>query len=166
MNIRFTLTYLFVLFTALVNAQITGRVLGESDGKKEPLPGAQVRFLGSQNGVITDAKGNFSLAHPSHYPDTLIFQFTGFRADTLVLHAKEDLRLEVTLYSNLLLQEVVAEARQKSSGILRLQPLHIEQLNEGELRKAACCNISESFETNASVDVNFTDAFRAHDAYK
>jgi outer membrane receptor protein involved in Fe transport len=27
-----------------------------------------------------------------------------------------------------------------------------------ELRKAACCNLSESFETNASVDVNYTDA--------
>src|SRR5436190_19987145 len=27
-----------------------------------------------------------------------------------------------------------------------------------ELMKAACCNLSESFETNPSIDVNFTDA--------
>ena len=26
------------------------------------------------------------------------------------------------------------------------------------LLRAACCNLSESFETNASVDVNYTDA--------
>ena len=34
----------------------------------------------------------------------------------------------------------------------------MEELTSSELKKAACCNISESFETNASVDVNMTDA--------
>jgi outer membrane receptor protein involved in Fe transport len=36
--------------------------------------------------------------------------------------------------------------------------LHVAELSAIELRKAACCNLSESFETNASVDVNITDA--------
>ena len=31
-------------------------------------------------------------------------------------------------------------------------------IGQAELRKAACCNLSESFETNASVDASFTDA--------
>jgi len=31
-------------------------------------------------------------------------------------------------------------------------------MGKGEFLKAACCNLSESFETNPSVDVNFTDA--------
>jgi len=31
-------------------------------------------------------------------------------------------------------------------------------ITTGELYKAACCNLSESFETNASVDVNYSDA--------
>jgi len=34
----------------------------------------------------------------------------------------------------------------------------MQTLSTGELEKAACCNLSESFSTNASVDVNFTDA--------
>ncbi len=34
----------------------------------------------------------------------------------------------------------------------------MQTLSTGELEKAACCNLSESFGTNASVDVNFTDA--------
>ncbi|MBK7683869.1 MAG: hypothetical protein IPJ26_16005 [Bacteroidetes bacterium] len=34
----------------------------------------------------------------------------------------------------------------------------VELLNEKEILKAACCNLSESFETNPSVDVNYTDA--------
>ncbi len=31
-------------------------------------------------------------------------------------------------------------------------------LGQGELRKAACCNLSESFETNPSIDASFSDA--------
>ncbi|MCB0410637.1 MAG: TonB-dependent receptor plug domain-containing protein, partial [Flavobacteriales bacterium] len=35
---------------------------------------------------------------------------------------------------------------------------HLETMNEKSLMKAACCNLSESFETNPSVDVSFSDA--------
>ena len=31
-------------------------------------------------------------------------------------------------------------------------------MNERELLKAACCNLSESFETNVTVDAEYTDA--------
>jgi len=33
-----------------------------------------------------------------------------------------------------------------------------QTMNGGELLKAACCNLAESFETNPSIDVNFSDA--------
>ena len=42
--------------------------------------------------------------------------------------------------------------------VLEVVVLEVEEIGSGELRKAACCNLSESFETNASVDVNMTDA--------
>ena len=35
---------------------------------------------------------------------------------------------------------------------------NIINVNSEELLKAACCNLSESFETNPSVDVNHNDA--------
>ena len=37
-------------------------------------------------------------------------------------------------------------------------PQNIIKISEDELLKAACCNLSESFETNPSVDVNHSDA--------
>ena len=37
-------------------------------------------------------------------------------------------------------------------------PQNIIKISEDELLKAACCNLSESFETNPSVDVNHNDA--------
>ena len=52
----------------------------------------------------------------------------------------------------------VVEFKKKSYSISRLKVLHVEELTSSELKKAACCNLGESFETNASVDVNMTDA--------
>ena len=56
------------------------------------------------------------------------------------------------------LEEVQIRHRKKSTTISTLDPLKTETMGESELLKAACCNLSESFETNPSVDVSFTDA--------
>ena len=53
---------------------------------------------------------------------------------------------------------MVVKVKKGTHTISRLKVLHVENISSGELRKAACCNLSESFETNASVDVNITDA--------
>jgi outer membrane receptor protein involved in Fe transport len=57
-----------------------------------------------------------------------------------------------------MMDEVIVTYKKGTHSISRLKTLHVEEIGEGELRKAACCNLSESFETNASVDVNITDA--------
>lgn len=56
------------------------------------------------------------------------------------------------------LDEVIIRQRQKSTTINMLDPLKQEKIGSRELLKAACCNLSESFETTPSVDVAFTDA--------
>ena len=63
----------------------------------------------------------------------------------------------IVLFSEQLLPEVIVGYRKNTSSISRLKVLHVEELTSSELRKAACCNLGESFETNASVDVNMTD---------
>lgn len=40
----------------------------------------------------------------------------------------------------------------------RMTAIQQQVISGAELRKAACCNLSESFQTNASVDVNYSDA--------
>ena len=39
-----------------------------------------------------------------------------------------------------------------------MDPRHAHIIRQDELRKAACCNLMESFETDPSVDATFTDA--------
>src|SRR5687768_3634343 len=56
------------------------------------------------------------------------------------------------------LDEVIIKQKQKSTTINMLDPIKTERIGQRELLKAACCNLSESFETTPSVDVAFTDA--------
>ena len=47
---------------------------------------------------------------------------------------------------------------EKSGVMISIQPIKTEIISSKELRKAACCNLGESFETNATVDVTYKDA--------
>ncbi|SFT68670.1 Outer membrane receptor for ferrienterochelin and colicins [Lishizhenia tianjinensis] len=153
------LSILLSLFTFGTFAQVKGTVYGSTENKKEPLFGVKVFFKDSEIGTITDEKGAFTLDYLPTLPDTLIFRAQGYYPDTLVITKKDRfLSVNVTLYSSSYLPEVVISYQRENSTIERLNPLFTETLSSGELRKAACCNLSESFETNASVDVNLTDA--------
>lgn len=68
----------------------------------------------------------------------------------------QDGRADSTKKQNL--QEVTVKKRRAATQISMLDPLKKELISQRELLKAACCNLSESFETTPSVDVAFTDA--------
>jgi outer membrane receptor protein involved in Fe transport len=157
MKIAIALVALF-LFTG-INAQIKGVIYGHQQTTKEPLYGAKIKSLQTKTGVVSGEDGQFELTLSKLLPDTLVFTAMGYYNDTLIVTKKDRFALlEINLFANTLLPEVVASAKQMHHGISKLKILHVEHIGEGELRKAACCNLSESFETNASVDVNMTDA--------
>ncbi|WP_420582585.1 TonB-dependent receptor [Reichenbachiella sp.] len=135
---------------------VKGKVfeLGE-DGDKIPLVGANIYWLGTTKGAPTDADGNFSLDRVSD-TDQLVASYIGYLNDTLGV--SDDQELSIQLLPDVTLDEVEVEYRQKTVQIDYLNPLKSELISEKELLKAACCNLSESFETNPSVDVSFTDA--------
>lgn len=64
--------------------------------------------------------------------------------------------------SNKNLDEVIIRQRRKSTEINMLNPIKSEKIGAKELLKAACCNLSESFETTPSVDVAITDAISGY----
>jgi len=155
---------IFLSFSLLVLAlpafsQMKGVVFGANEKEKIPLYGAKVKLLKANIGVVTSEEGTFELTLPKDLPDTLVISAMGYNSDTIVVDKKDRfISLEIILYSDQLLPEILVEVRRNSHSISRLKTLHVEELTSGELRKAACCNLSESFETNASVDVNITDA--------
>lgn len=153
------LVLLCTLSFGSVHAQMKGIVYGSDKKDKKPLYGAKVRLLQAKSGTVTSEDGKFELILPKELPDTLVFSAMGYYGDTLIVDkADRFIAVEVVLYSDQLLPEVVVSHKKASHSISRLKVLQVEELTSGELRKAACCNLSESFETNVSVDVNITDA--------
>ena len=136
--------------------RVKGVVLQEnSKGKFEPMPNASVYWLGTRKGVITDSLGVFEI-NTDTSTQQLIISYTGFKADTLtVVHAND---LKVIMASKGQLNEVTIFSRQLGSFIPYLNPIRTQVMTGAELLKAACCNLSESFETNPSVDVSYNDA--------
>src|SRR5690606_15869183 len=152
------LRYIIVLSVFLtpvaVQAQrVEGKVFEAASNGKEPLEGANVVWAGTVNGTVTDAEGYFSL--PLNGKDhLLVFSYVGYQNDTLHVHKPGT--LEVILKSEQTLDGVVI--RGNSVSMDRLSPIQNEIITSRALAKAACCNLSESFETNASISVSYSDA--------
>src|SRR6187401_2310811 len=136
--------------------KIKGVVLEEDKkGSFKPLQGASVIWLGTNKGTFTDSSGIFIIQHDDNL-GRLIISYTGYTADTItIIDMKE---LKIILASGKQLNEVKVYAKQRSTSLAALSPIRTQVMSERELFKAACCNLSESFETNPSVDVSYNDA--------
>lgn len=134
---------------------IKGRVVEEVDGKKVGIPGANVFWAGTTEGQVTDEKGNFKIKWNAS--GRLVASFIGYSADTLQV-GKSAKNVEFILVAGEMLDEVSVMTRGNTTIMSTRGPM-IEQVITGEeLCKAACCNLGESFTTNASVDVAYADA--------
>lgn len=135
---------------------IKGKVLdGASNNSKAPLVGVNVYWAGSSQGTITDEQGQFSIPQPTGV-HMLVFSFVGYQSDTLHVHGAKP--IEIKLMPGKMLDEITVSERVRSTAISQLDPRLTQQISQQELTRFACCNLSESFETNASVDVSYSDA--------
>jgi outer membrane receptor for ferrienterochelin and colicins len=157
MKLILTLCGSFLLAT--LNAQIKGLVQGLNTSSTEILVGAKITLLHANMGTKTNEEGLFELVLPKSLPDTLVFFYPGYYPDSIILDKKDRfIALNIVLKAEVNFGEITVEGKKYTHGISKMKTLHVEELTSGELHKAACCNLSESFETNASVDVNITDA--------
>jgi outer membrane receptor protein involved in Fe transport len=141
------------------SSQTEGEVSGQvTTASGDPIVGAHVVWCTTQRGALTAEDGSFSLP-PFPSVRQLVVSYVGYVTDTVMV---EDLRrpLRITLYERSeqdALDQVVVSARVpgqiKSSGLM-----NTTSITRAELCRAACCNLGESFSTNPSVDVSYTDA--------
>ncbi|MFT5678240.1 MAG: outer membrane receptor for ferrienterochelin and colicins [Saprospiraceae bacterium] len=146
---------LFVPFWLFSQEKVAGIVLEVFEGKEVPLAGANVFWLDSQIGAVTDFKGLFEIPYSEAY-DQLVFSFVGYKTDTIKI--MEPRKVRKVLASTATLDEVTIRSLRKATSRSYLQSQNMINVSSAELLKAACCNLSESFETNPSIDVNFADA--------
>jgi len=142
--------------SAMGQGKIEGHVYDGSDKDKLGLPGANVYWAGTTTGTSTNTAGYFTLKRVRQ-TDKLVITFIGYKPDTVTV-GKKDEWINHGLSEENRLREVVVSGKAPGSHLNKLDPILTTSITGAELRKAACCNLSESFETNASVDVNYTDA--------
>ena len=152
MKTKWIILFALILLPMVAKAHAWGTVL---DDKGEPLVGANVYWAGTTVGVATDLDGRFQL-EPVKSTNLLVTSFMGFHNDTTEVTAHSE--LTIVLVSDLLLEEVDIVERKMAVLRSRISPLTTETLTGEALCMAACCNLSESFETSASVDVAYSDA--------
>lgn len=136
---------------------VEGHVMEQVGENTQPLQGANVVQLNSTNGTVTDAEGHFELKLNRKFPKVLVISYISYQSDTVVLNQQEHDHVHVILKNSKNLNEVEITSRQ-GAFMSRTDTRNVVNINQAELQKAACCNLSESFENSAAVDVSYSDA--------
>lgn len=156
---KYLILFYLILFPFFSNGQgfVTGKVSEASGNSTKPLIGANIFWLNTQVGTSSAIDGSFRIPL-SAQSNKLLISYIGYETDTLTV-------LNTDQILNVILKPVATETQdvtvtgEKPSTVIDYFGVENSSiLTKKELFKAACCNLSESFETNPSIDVSFTDA--------
>ena len=153
-------TYLLLFFmgwSASAQQLLNGQIKIEESGIEMPIGGANLIWLDTTVGAVTNEQGEFEIPMSSN-SNRLIVSYIGFKTDTLKVSSAKKLIHTLLPNTEDVLDEVTITQRRKAIQKSYLEAQNVILVSSEELLKAACCNLSESFETNPSVDVNFADA--------
>ena len=138
---------LFVIATGFVYGQgktLKGVIYEEAEDKsKTTLPYVNVHWAGTQIGTSSNMNGVFEIPYEKDYTN-LVISFVGFITDTIQVKNNKD--IDIVLMNLKTLEPVEIVYRRRGTEISMLNPINVQNINKKELRKAACCNLAESFE--------------------
>jgi len=148
--------FIFMSVQLIAQKTLKGMVMDANLPKdNQGVFGANVYWLNTKIGTTTNDKGWFEIPYKPSYKK-LVISFVGYKTDTIEIKGLENLHYFITEES--VLEEVAVSATKQATSRSFLQTQNVFTVNSEELLKAACCNLAESFETNPSIDVNFSDA--------
>ena len=119
------------------------------------IPGATVNWLHTNIGAITNDKGRFTIPYKKEYKK-LVVSYIGYITDTINVSNLTPIRHFIRSESTL--KEITIRSKRDAIQKSLFATANTFTVNNDELLKAACCNLAESFETNPSIDVSFSDA--------
>ena len=136
---------------------IEGQISYSNDlGLNTPLIGVSIYWKDTSIGTLSDIDGKFKISK-TNLTNELIFKFLGFNDKLINVENQNFLNIIMTENENTL-DEVIVNKKKKTLQKSYFKTQNITNVSSDELLKAACCNISESFETNPSIDVNYSNA--------
>jgi len=139
---------LLALSTATFAQSLTGKLIDKADGS--PLVGANIYWENSSTGTFTNNDGEFDIPFVAER-NQLIVSYIGYENDTLTIaDGQNNLLFEMGQDKGSTFSEVVIST-QRADTYTTNDATKIEVITEGELAKAACCDLAGCFETQASV---------------
>ena len=149
--------FLFLVLKSYSQEYLTGKISYlNKENKFINLEGVSIYWLDSSVGVISDQNGFYSIPFEKS-TNKLVFKTLGFKNDIILINDIEEYNHIMTEDLSQL-DEVVLSKRRNTIQKSYFKTQNIINVSSDELLKAACCNISESFETNPSIDVSFSNA--------
>jgi outer membrane receptor for ferrienterochelin and colicins len=147
--------FLFLICSTVLQAQILRGSVQDENG--QPIVGAHVFWMDKSAETTTDEKGHFEL--PRRSKERMVHvEFIGFQLFMKILKADEN-DIKIMLQASVKeLGTVQVVGKKGDNTVSALNARNVETINSMELRKAPCCNLSESFETNGTVDIAYADA--------
>ncbi|SOS47588.1 TonB-dependent receptor [Tenacibaculum dicentrarchi] len=141
---------------AFSQGEFKGMIMDKNNQKNNlGVYGASVHWLDTNVGVTTNEKGWFTIPYKTEYKK-LVISFVGFKTDTITINSLKP--IHHFLKESNALNEVVVKSKKSATQKSYLASQNLVTINSAELLKSACCNLAESFETNPSIDVNYSDA--------
>lgn len=162
--IRYIFLTLIVFFTTFLGLQAQsnnlfyGMVIDANN--QEAIIGATITIKKSPTptGTATDIEGKFSI--PKFFEKgTMVLEisYIGYETKLVNVSAKDN-NIIIPLSAGVEMTAIEVNASELSNFTSTFNPLNIETISSTELKRAACCTLAESFETNATVNVSASDA--------
>lgn len=130
---------LFLPFFMLSQNKLNGMIMQPNENNKPiALPGANVYWLNTTIGAVTDIDGKFSISYEKEY-SKLVISYVGFKTDTITVN--EPKMIHHLLQPTSELDEVSVTARKQATSKSYLQATNTFTVSSDELLKAACCNL-------------------------
>lgn len=154
-TLRFlVLALLFSPFISLAQDMVEGKV---TDEESRPLVGAYVFWMNqSEFATTTDSLGQFRIPR-SQVSDTLVASMVGYERK-LVKLKNGQLKITFRLSNSIMIEHAIVTETIGAKTLDTRSVRQVTRFTEKEFTKAACCNLSESFENISAVDVTTTDA--------
>ncbi|MBR0077948.1 MAG: TonB-dependent receptor [Bacteroidales bacterium] len=147
---------LFLLLFAIsgYSQELRGKILEiNENGDTTPVISASIQWLRTTVGTLSGTDGTFALSRTR--TDTLLISFPTYETDTLQI---ADSQNDITVF--LSKSHTLAEVRvvSQDGSYISVQPILTTVITTQGLRRAACCNLAESFESTVAVDMEYSDA--------
>lgn len=137
---------------------IKGVIYGsDGDDKKIPLASANIYWINTNQGTVSNSDGEFSISMSDIDDFRLIFSYLSYKADTVeVSHATKFLEV-ILIQDAKMSEELLVTDRKATAFISESKGMKTEVITQKELTKAACCDLAGAFETQATVRPQITN---------